>query len=96
VLTRMGNSREALALLLEHVGDVSQAIEFCQVCMFDTHTHSIYICRPSISGRCFDSGLSLDLRRCNRPCNRPCNTCKGTDVLGISVRRRRMRTCGKF
>ena len=43
VLTRMGNSRQALALLLEHVGDVSQAIEFCQVCMFDTHTHSIHI-----------------------------------------------------
>jgi len=30
VLTRMGNSRQALALLLEHVGNVAQAIEFCQ------------------------------------------------------------------
>ncbi len=60
VLTRMGNSRQALALLLEHVGDVSQAIEFCQVCMFDTHTHThthtafIYMYLQAIgSGRCF-------------------------------------------
>jgi hypothetical protein len=30
VLTRMGNARQALALLLEHVGDVAQAIDFCQ------------------------------------------------------------------
>ena len=30
VLTRMGNSSEALSLLLLHVGDVPQAIAFCQ------------------------------------------------------------------
>ena len=30
VLTRMGNARQALTLLLEHVGDVAQAIDFCQ------------------------------------------------------------------
>ena len=38
MLTCMGNSRQALVLLLEKVGNVPEAIEFCQASSLRPHT----------------------------------------------------------